>query len=154
MRRQLPKSQEPVVKEGSLAEQVKDLIQLFTVRELHSMKRLDQQQQQHTQLPSLSGIEPSIQSSPVQSETDHCEILSQFFNWLMAQPNHSFERQRQILEPIRQTLMEDDWDIDRIRSPKDMTIEIWKDYGFPIGTLPRIREKIREFKQQRGAHHE
>ena len=28
-------------------------------------------------------------------------------------------------------------------------IEIWKDYSFLINTLPQIREKIREFKQQK-----
>ena len=50
------------------------------------------------------------------------------------------------MELIRHTLVEDNWDINRIRSLKDITIEIWKDYNFPISTLPRIREKIGEFK--------
>ena len=116
------------------------------------MRRLDQQQ--HTQPSPPSGVEPPTRSSPVRSETDHCEILSQFFDWLMAQPSHSNERQRQILESIRHTLVEEDWDIDKIRSSKDMTIEIWKDYGFPISTLPRIREKIGEFKRQKVVHYE
>jgi hypothetical protein len=50
--------------------------------------------------------------------------------------------------------MEDDWDINRIRSLKDMTIELWKEYRFPVGTLPRIREKVVEFKRQRIAYYE
>ena len=70
----------------------------------------------------------------------------------MAQPSHSSERQKQILQPIKHALIEGDWDIDRIRSSKDMAVEIWKDYGFPIGTLLRIREKVAEFKRQRAAH--
>ena len=41
MRRQLPKNKGPEAKDNSLAEQVKDLVQLFTVRELHAMRRLD-----------------------------------------------------------------------------------------------------------------
>jgi len=50
--------------------------------------------------------------------------------------------------------MADDWDIDRIRSPKDITIELWKEYGFPVSTLPRIKEKVAEFKRQRTAYRE
>jgi hypothetical protein len=55
---------------------------------------------------------------------------------------------------MKYTLMEDDWDINRIRSLKDMTIELWKEYRFPVGTLPRIREKVVEFKRQRIAYYE
>jgi len=43
--------------------------------------------------------------------------------------------------------MEDDWDINRIRSPKDITIELWKEYRFLVSTLPRIKEKVVEFKR-------
>ena len=82
----------------------------------------------------------------MRSEIDHCEILLEFFNWLIAQLNYSSERQKSILQPIKYTLMEDDWDINKIKSPKDIMIEIWKEYRFPIGTLPRIREKIAKFK--------
>jgi len=42
--------------------------------------------------------------------------------------------------------MADNWDINRIRSLKDIIIELWKEYGFPVGMLPRIREKVAEFK--------
>ena len=42
--------------------------------------------------------------------------------------------------------MADDWDIDKIKSLKDLMIELWKKYNFPIGTLPRLREKVAEFK--------
>lgn len=157
MRRQLPKNKEPEAKDNSLADQVKDLVQLITVRELQAIRRLDYQQQLGQPLPHPlppSSIEPPPNSSPVRSETDHCEILSQFFNWLMAQPSHSSERQKSILQPIKHTLMADDWDINRIRSPKDITIELWKEYRFPVGTLPRIREKVAEFKRQRTAYRE
>ena len=45
----------------------------------------------------------------------------------MAQPGYNSERQRQILEPIRDTLVEGDWDLHTLRSPDQMTMEIWKD---------------------------
>lgn len=72
----------------------------------------------------------------------------------MAQLNHSSECQKSILQPIKHTLIEDDWDIDKIRSPKDITIELWKEYGFPVGTLLRIREKVAKFKCERRAYRE
>ena len=58
------------------------------------------------------------------SDTDHSEILFRFFVWLMAQPGYNSERQRQILEPIRDTLVEEDWDLHTLRSPDQMTVEI------------------------------
>ena len=64
----------------------------------------------------------------------------------MAQLSHSSKRQKSILQPIKHTLIADNWDINRIRSLKDITIELWKEYRFPVSTLPRIREKVVEFK--------
>ena len=125
--------------------QFKELVQLLTVRELQAVRR-DQQNQPQLFPPSTESLQTS---SPIRSDTDHSEILSQFFVWLMAQPGYDSERQRQILEPIRDALVDDDWDLDTLKSPDQMTIEIWKEYGFKLGTLPRLRQKISEFKSQR-----
>jgi hypothetical protein len=64
----------------------------------------------------------------------------------MAQPDYDNERQRQILEPIRDTLVDEDWDLDTLKSPAQMAMEIWKEYGCK---LPRLRQKTSEFKSQR-----
>jgi hypothetical protein len=64
----------------------------------------------------------------------------------MSQPGYDSEQQRQILEPIRDTLVDEDWDLDTLKSPDQMTMEIWKEYGFKLGTLPRLWQKISEFK--------
>jgi hypothetical protein len=125
--------------------QFKELVQLLTVRELQAVRR-DQQNQPQLFPPSTESLQTS---SPIRSDTDHSEILSQFFVWLMAQPGYDSERQRQILESIRDTLVDEDWDLDTLKSPDQMTIEIWKEYGFKLGTLPRLRQKISEFKSQR-----
>src|SRR5207237_877388 len=92
---------------------------------------------------------PNIKPPLLQSESDYYTILSQFFDWLMTQPGYTSERQNEILQPIKNILLAEDWDINGIKSPGDMTAEIWKGYGFTMGTLPRLREKISEFKQQR-----
>ena len=34
-----------------------------------------------------------------------------------------------------------------------MTVEIWKEYSFLIGTLPRLQEKILEFKRLRALNY-
>lgn len=139
MRRQL---KTPQPKNDPPDNQFKELIQLLAVRELQAVRR-DQQNQPQLFPPST---EPLQASSPIRSDTDHSEILSQFFVWLMAQPGYDTERQRQILED---TLVEEDWDLDTLKSPDEMTMEIWKEYGFKLGTLPRLRQKIFEFKSQR-----
>jgi hypothetical protein len=142
MRRQL-KTPEP--KNDPPDNQFKELVQLLAVRELQAVRR-DQQNQPQLFPPSTESLQTS---SPIRSDTDHSEILSQFFVWLMSQPGYDSEQQRRILEPIRDTLVDEDWDLDTLKSPDQMTMEICKEYGFKLGTLPRLRQKISEFKSQR-----
>ena len=54
---------------------------------------------------------------------------------------------------IKDTLVEDNWDINKIKFLKDITIVIWKNYSFLISTLPQIREKIKKFKRQKVVHY-
>ena len=49
--------------------------------------------------------------------------------------------------------MEDDWDINKIKSPKDIIIKLWKEYGFLVNILLQIRKKVAKFKYKRRAYY-
>ena len=73
MRQHQPKGKEPEPKDNSLSDQFKELIQLVTIRELQAIRQDQQQSQNHY-------IEPPLNSSPIQSKTDHSKIFIQFFD--------------------------------------------------------------------------
>ena len=83
---------------------------------------------------------------------DLVKLLGQFFDWLADQQGFRSKQQRALLEPIKEKLMEDQWNIDTLkpRKPDDgMTLDIWEAYGFKIGLLARIRSKVSDFKRSR-----
>ena len=97
-------------------------------------------------------IEAPQNSSPVRSETDPVELLGQFFDWLANEPEFSSERQRASLEAVKDKLVEEEWNIESLKSKKPgegMTLDQWERYGFKIGMLVRIRSLISKFKQSR-----
>ena len=102
--------------------------------------------------PPCSNFEPPYNSSPVRSETDPIELLGQFFDWLVNQPGFNSEQQRALLEPVKEKLMEDQWNIDSFKPRKQdegITMEIWETYSFKIGLLARIKSKVSDFKRSR-----
>ncbi|KAI9769798.1 MAG: hypothetical protein M1840_003792 [Geoglossum simile] len=92
---------------------------------------------------------PPVPSSPVRSNSDPSEVLSQFFDWLIVK---SSVQQIELLEGIKNKLLDEDWNLDTLRDERKggaMTIRIWESYGFKLGTLANIWSRISEFKQQR-----
>jgi len=139
-----------VEKEDSSAEYLKQLVSVSLIRELRAMGQTPHLPHQYPTL--YSNIEAPQNLSPIRSETDPIELLSQFFEWLPTEPEFSSEKQRAILEPIKDKLVEQEWNIDRLKSQKPgegMTLDLWEDYGFKTGTLVRIRSLISKFKQLR-----
>lgn len=130
-------------------ESIDNLIKVLLVKELRSQP---QSQLIAYQSPYPTGEQPR-NSSPVRSETDPVELLGIFFDWLMEQPGFNTHQQREILEPIKQKLMEDMWNIDTLKVSKKegegMTNAIWEAYDFKIGMLARIRSNISAFKLSR-----
>jgi len=126
---------------------IDNLIKFLLVKELKS-----QPQQAAPSLYYSAPNQPQI-SSPVRSETDPVELLGLFFDWLIEQPEFSNAKQREILKPIKEKLMEEMWNIDTLkasnREGEGMTNKIWQAYEFKIGMLVRIRGKISGFKQSR-----
>src|SRR2546421_427240 len=60
--------------------------------------------------PSSSSL--CISTSPIHSETDPQEPLTQFFEYLMTLPGLRSEHKREALTKIRNVLVEDEWEID------------------------------------------
>jgi hypothetical protein len=140
------KEQAPA-KEDSISSTVGNLVSALLVTQLRQMN----QPQHYPPLP-CSNFEPPCNSSPVRLETDPIELLGQFFDWLVSQPGFNSKQQRVLLEPIKEKLMEDQWNIDSFKPRKldeGITIEIWETYGFKIGLLARIKSKVSDFKRSR-----
>ncbi|KAI9770770.1 MAG: hypothetical protein M1840_003020 [Geoglossum simile] len=92
---------------------------------------------------------PLVPSSPVHSNSDPSEILTQFFDWLICR---SSEQQKESLEYIKSRLLDEDWNLDTLHNERKggaMTMAIWESYSFKLGTLANIRCKISEFKWQK-----
>lgn len=146
---------EQVEKEVPTQSNIDQLVSVIMAKELRTMNQIPHLSPQYVSLqypPPYSNVEAPQNSSPVQSEPDPVELLSQFFEWLANQPDFSSERQRAILEPIKDKLVEEEWDIDSLKSQKPgegMTSEQWENYSFKIGTLHRIRPLISKFKRLR-----
>jgi len=103
---------------------VSNLVSALLVTQLRQMS---QPQQHPLYPPPYSTVKPPLNSSPVRSETDPIELLGQFFDWLANQPGFNSEQQRTILEPIKEKLIEDQWNIDALKTRKPnegITIEI------------------------------
>jgi len=121
------------------------LIQTFLVTQIQQLAQ-QQSSLQHT-LPMHPPPPPP--SSPIRSDTDPSELLSQFFDWFILRSNI---QQKETLENIRSKLLDEDWNLETLceeRKGGAMTVAIWESYGFKLGTLANIRSKISEFKQQR-----
>jgi hypothetical protein len=121
------------------------LIQTFLVTQIQQLAQ-QQSSLQHT-LPMHPPPPPP--SSPIRSDTDPSELLSQFFDWFILRSNI---QQKETLENIRSKLLDEDWNLETLREERKggaMTVAIWESYGFKLGTLANIRSKISEFKQQR-----
>jgi hypothetical protein len=144
-----------VEKEVPTQSNIHQLVSVIMAKELRTMNQISHLSPQYVPLqypPPYSNVEAPQNSSPVQSEPDPVELLSQFFEWLANQPEFSSERQRAILEPIKDKLVEEEWDIDSLKSQKPgegMTSDQWENYDFKIGMLHRIRPLISKFKRLR-----
>src|SRR5947207_5286516 len=62
-----------------------------------------------------SNVDPPYNS---RSETDPVKLLGQFFDWLADQQGFRSKQQRALLEPIKEKLMEDQWNIDTLKPRK------------------------------------
>jgi hypothetical protein len=87
-----------------------------------------------------------LTSSPLRTSKDPIQVLNEFFTWLRSRPSWKSEQQTELLESIENKVIEDGWDIDRLRRIRKQD---WQDYGFGIGTLERIRDEISSFKRLR-----
>ena len=115
-----------------------------------SLKQLNTPTLSTSSAPSSSSL--CIPTSPIHSETDPQELLTQFFEYLMTLPGLRSEHKREALTKISNVLVEDEWEIDLLRESKDgkgMTDIRWESYGFKIGMLEKIRSHIKDFKGQR-----
>ncbi|KAI9762489.1 MAG: hypothetical protein M1840_001249, partial [Geoglossum simile] len=77
-------------------------------------------------------------SSPIYSNSDPSKILAQFFDWLIYRSN---EQQRELLEYIKDRLLDKDWNLDTLHNEHKggvMTMAIWESYGFKLGMLTNI----------------
>ena len=138
-----------VEKEDSTTSHLEKLTSVILVKEL---KSIGQNPYLPQYPPPYSNVKAPQNSSPVQSKTDPVKLLSQFFKWLANQPKFNSKRQRAILEPIKDKLVEEEWNINLLKSQKlgkGITSEQWETYSFKIGTLYRIRPLISKFKQLR-----
>ena len=118
--------------------------------------QLNQMNQQRLSPPARPGSLPNhsapLNSSPICTQKDPQDLLAEFFDWLMKQPGYNTEKKIELYTNIKNTLIEEEWEIDTLRERrdgKDMTEDRWIRYGFKIGTLAMIRTKISEFKLQR-----
>ena len=84
-----PKEQ-VVEKEDTLGEYLKQLVSISIVNQVQSMGQNPYLPHQYS-TPSLN-IEAPQNLSPVRSETDPVELLSQFFDWLANKPEFSSEK--------------------------------------------------------------
>jgi hypothetical protein len=124
------------------------LLNVFLVTQL---RQLNQQNSPAT-LGSLPEHPAQLHSSPIRTEKDPQELLAEFFDWLTKQPGFTSERKIQLYARIKNTLAEEEWGLDNLREKRDgkgMTEEIWRRYGFKLGTLAEIRSRISDFKHQR-----
>ena len=144
-----------VEKEVPTQSNIDRLVSVMMARELRTMNQIPHLSPQYVPLqypPPYSNVEAPQNSSLVQSEPDPVELLSRFFEWLANQPEFNSKRQRAILKPIKAKLVEEEWDIDSLKSLKPgegMTSDQWENYDFKIGTLHRIRPLISKFKRLR-----
>ena len=97
-----PKEQ-VVKKEDTLKEYLKQLVSISIVNQVQSMGQNPHLPHQYS-TPSLN-IEAPQNSSPVRSETDPVELLSQFFDWLANEPDFSSKKQRVTLGQIKDKLI-------------------------------------------------
>jgi hypothetical protein len=90
-------------------------------------------------------------SSPVRSNSSPEEVLQEFFDWYTRQ---YAPRQVEYIQDIYNRLVIEDWALDHLRAPgkggSERLDKSWTGYGFREGTLEKIRERISEFKKQRG----
>ena len=101
---------------------------------------------------SLPNHSAPLNLSPIRMQKDPQDLLTEFFDWLMKQPGYNTEKKIELYTNIKNTLIEEEWEIDALRERRDgkgMTEDRWIRYGFKIGTLAMIRTKISEFKLQR-----
>ena len=109
------------------------LIQTLLINTINDHKRQPSQQ-------------PAPTSSPLRTRQDLQKVLTEFFTWLHTRPSWKFAAQTELLESIEYKVVEDGWDIDRL---KRIRKQDWQDYGFGIGTLERIKDEISSFKRLR-----
>jgi hypothetical protein len=90
-------------------------------------------------------------SSPVRSNSSPEEVLQEFFDWYTRQ---YAPKQVEYMQDICKRLVTEDWALDHLRTPKkggsERLDKSWNSYGFREGTLEKLREKISDFKKQRG----
>jgi hypothetical protein len=67
---------------------------------------------------------------------DPQKVLTEFFTWLHTRPSWKFTAQIELLESIEYKVVEDGWDIDRLKHIKKQD---WQDYGFGIGTEVTVK---------------
>ena len=103
--------------QDSLSSTVGNLVSALLVTQLRQM---NQPQQHPIYPPPYSTMESAPHSSPVWSETDPIELLGQFFDWLSDQPGFNSEKQRIMLETIKEKLMEGQWNIDSLSQGNQM----------------------------------
>jgi hypothetical protein len=132
-----PEKNLPSTTQSGSSSTTDQLIQTLLLREIN------QQSSHQLQHQSQHG---TLNSSPLRTSKDPMEVLTEFFNFVRSRPGWKSERQIELLETIESRILEDGWDIDRLKRIRKAD---WTSYGFGIGTLERIKDEISFFKRQR-----
>ena len=141
-----PKEQ-VVKKENTLREYLKQLVLISIINQVQFIGQNPHLPYQYS-TPS-SNIEAPQNLSPVWSEIDPVELLSQFFNWLANKLNFSNKKQRVTLGQIKDKLVEEKWNIKSLKLKtlgEGMMSDQWERYSFKVGMLVRIKPLISKFK--------
>jgi len=85
-------------------------------------------------------------SSPLCSETEDSEIITQFIEFLKDSSSFRIERQHEQLDIIKAKLIDEEFDIDGIYKIPNQQ---WADWEFKLGMLVKIQRQITRFKAQR-----